>query len=297
MEQDDCRRKTVRTDRAEEAGGSEYLDCNGVERFVVTYVDRFRRIRRNHHPQSTRVGYLDELFVDVNLSRCEATLDEIKNTIEPCISKGWIEWALVDDDEYVLCRTALGNEACRCGADDNRTFPAPTINGSEAAERIILQILNNAALDPEQTLRGDPRIKEGAVFGSDLFVWARNFGVGRNAFLAAEAECLGEGYVASTPCYAGASYRITARGKRLLGAEDATASAPWLIVTEAAGILMQSFPTLDLSKARSRVSWACGKKKFRSNGETGRGRRIERTGFLAWVYEQVQIDLKKERAM
>ena len=54
MEQDERGRKRVLSHRGEQAGGSEYLECNGIERFVVTYVGRFPSIYRNHRPWNTQ---------------------------------------------------------------------------------------------------------------------------------------------------------------------------------------------------------------------------------------------------
>jgi DNA-binding response OmpR family regulator len=74
-------------------------------------------------------------------------------------------------------------------------------------------------------------------------------------------------------------------------------AASWLTVTEAATLLCQDVPGLDLKGARARVSWAAGAGKFRTNGEKGPGRRIDPTSFNSWRLQQRDIDLDRTAAL
>lgn len=67
----------------------------------------------------------------------------------------------------------------------------------------------------------------------------------------------------------------------------------WLTVTSAAELLMRDLPSLDLARARSRISMAANRAEFRSNGSR-RDRRIERVSFDAWRLKQRDRDLDHE---
>jgi len=80
-------------------------------------------------------------------------------------------------------------------------------------------------------------------------------------------------------------------GKSVDGGGAAGAGEEWLSVTEAAELLRRDLPGLDLKKARSRVSTAANRGKFKTNGGTGKGRKIHRDSFSRWRLEQRDTDL------
>ena len=71
------------------------------------------------------------------------------------------------------------------------------------------------------------------------------------------------------------------------------AATEWLTVTNAAKLLLKDVPSLDLAKARSRISTAAGRKEFTFNG-TRKDRRIEPVSFDAWRLKQRDRDLDSE---
>ena len=71
------------------------------------------------------------------------------------------------------------------------------------------------------------------------------------------------------------------------------AATEWLTVTNAAKLLLKDVPSLDLAKARSRISTAAGRKEFTFNG-TRKDRRIEPVSFDAWRLKQRDRDLDAE---
>ena len=70
--------------------------------------------------------------------------------------------------------------------------------------------------------------------------------------------------------------------------------AGWLTVTQGANLLRHDVPLLDLTRARSRVSTACGRGEISTNGKLHRQRRIERVSFDAWRLKQRDRDLDRE---
>lgn len=70
-----------------------------------------------------------------------------------------------------------------------------------------------------------------------------------------------------------------------------TRPGTWLTVTEAAKLLLDDISGIDLNKAKARVSKAAGDDLFRTNGKTGRERRIDRDSFSTWRLEQREKDL------
>ena len=224
MEQDERMDEKALTDSGKQAGGSHYLECNGIERFVVTDVTVCPKIHRNHRPWNTQERCLQDLVDDVNKRAYPTTFDEVRTVVEQCIAKGWVEWGHDNNGEHVLRRTPYGNQACGYGADGNEEYPTPTITDAKAAMRILLEILYQAKHDPQLRYRGDPRVKDREA--GDLDTWARYKGVSRDAFREAETECLGEGFIVGMPCYGGSLYRITSRGERFLRGEPASHSTP-----------------------------------------------------------------------
>ncbi len=214
------------TKRSEHAGGSEYLECNGIERFVVTYVSRFQSTYRNHRPWNTQELCLQELVDDVNENACPTTFDEVQGAVEQCIVRGWIEWATTEDGEHILRRTRRGSQAYGYGPDGEPVYPEATTSDPNQAIRVILHVLYEAKHDSQLRYRGDPRVRDREVMDSDLYSWARHQGVSRDAFREAETECLGEGFMVSTPCNGGAWCRITSRGERFLRGEPTTDPEP-----------------------------------------------------------------------
>lgn len=71
-------------------------------------------------------------------------------------------------------------------------------------------------------------------------------------------------------------------------ASDAPA---WLTVTEAGEMLLDVVSGLDLPRARGRVSAAASDRKFRTNGDKGRNRRIDLHSFNTWLMQQRQREL------
>ena len=67
----------------------------------------------------------------------------------------------------------------------------------------------------------------------------------------------------------------------------------WLTVTDAARLLMHDVPSLDLAKARSRISTAAGRKEFNFAGAR-EDRRIEPHSFDSWRIKQRDRDLDQE---
>jgi len=68
----------------------------------------------------------------------------------------------------------------------------------------------------------------------------------------------------------------------------------WLTVTEAAKLLMQDLPWLNIKKARARVSKAANTEQFETNGHKGTNRRIDRDSFSTWRLAQRDLDLAKD---
>lgn len=67
----------------------------------------------------------------------------------------------------------------------------------------------------------------------------------------------------------------------------------WLTVKEAAMLLMQDLPHLDLDRARSRVSTGASRNQFISHGKRLQ-RRIEPNSFAAWRLKVRDRDLDKD---
>lgn len=65
----------------------------------------------------------------------------------------------------------------------------------------------------------------------------------------------------------------------------------WLTVTFCAEQLLGVVSGIDLQKSKARVSDAASRNKFRTNGEKGNRRRIDRDSFSTWLNEQHQRDL------
>jgi hypothetical protein len=84
--------------------------------------------------------------------------------------------------------------------------------------------------------------------------------------------------------------------KRCLDTQCYHESPEWITVTEAATLLLKDLPFLngDLNKAQARVSRAASDKKFKTNGENGRARRIHVGSFAQWQIEQRNADLDGE---
>jgi CheY-like chemotaxis protein len=65
----------------------------------------------------------------------------------------------------------------------------------------------------------------------------------------------------------------------------------WLTVTQAAGLLVHDLPSLNIKKARSRISTAASRHEFKTTGER-MNRRIEPNSFAAWRLKQRDRDLE-----
>lgn len=65
----------------------------------------------------------------------------------------------------------------------------------------------------------------------------------------------------------------------------------WITVTAAAKLLLSDVSGINLGKAKARVSKAAGEDLFRTNGKTGRERRIDRDSFSTWRLQQREKDL------
>lgn len=68
----------------------------------------------------------------------------------------------------------------------------------------------------------------------------------------------------------------------------------WLTVTEAAELLLNDVSGIDIDRAKARVCRAAAGNKFRTNGESGRRRRIDRDSFSTWRLEQRKRDIAGE---
>lgn len=66
----------------------------------------------------------------------------------------------------------------------------------------------------------------------------------------------------------------------------------WITVTAAAKLLLSDVSGINLGKAKARVSKAAGEDLFRTNGRTGRERRIDRDSFSTWRLQQRERDLE-----
>jgi hypothetical protein len=60
----------------------------------------------------------------------------------------------------------------------------------------------------------------------------------------------------------------------------------WMTVTEAAELLMQDLPSLDLKHARARVSVAAARGDFQTNEKDRQQRRVEKHSFNTWRLKQ-----------
>jgi CheY-like chemotaxis protein len=67
----------------------------------------------------------------------------------------------------------------------------------------------------------------------------------------------------------------------------------WLTVTQSAELLLRDLPSLNLAKARSRISTAAGRKEFKFAGSR-KGRRVDPVSFDAWRLKQRDRDLDAE---
>jgi len=76
-------------------------------------------------------------------------------------------------------------------------------------------------------------------------------------------------------------------------ADDNGNGKGWITVTQAAALLIRDVPSLDLPKARSRISIAAGRNEFTLDGER-KERRIEPVSFDAWRLKQRDRDLDEE---
>lgn len=65
----------------------------------------------------------------------------------------------------------------------------------------------------------------------------------------------------------------------------------WLTVTEAATLLLNDVSDLSLGTAKTRVTRAADREKFRTNGKGGPERRIDPDSFSTWRLEQREKDL------
>lgn len=65
----------------------------------------------------------------------------------------------------------------------------------------------------------------------------------------------------------------------------------WITVTAAAELLLTDVSGINLDKAKARVSKAAGEGRFRTNGKSGRERRIDRDSFSTWRLQQREKDL------
>lgn len=65
----------------------------------------------------------------------------------------------------------------------------------------------------------------------------------------------------------------------------------WITVTAAANQLLDDVSSINLGKAKARVSKAAGEGRFRTNGKEGRDRRIDQDSFSTWRLEQRDKDL------
>jgi len=71
----------------------------------------------------------------------------------------------------------------------------------------------------------------------------------------------------------------------------ALADSEWLTVGQCAELLRSDISNLDLKRATARVSFAAGRSRFRTNGQKGPARRVERVSFDAWRLHQRDRDL------
>jgi len=76
-------------------------------------------------------------------------------------------------------------------------------------------------------------------------------------------------------------------------AKDGADGEKWLTVTQAAKLLARDLPSLDIRKARSRISTAASRGEFKTTGSR-RSRRVEPVSFDAWRLKQRDRDLDEE---
>jgi hypothetical protein len=75
---------------------------------------------------------------------------------------------------------------------------------------------------------------------------------------------------------------------------DGSSDNDMMTVTDSAKLLVKDFAHLTLQLARARVSSAASRGQFRTNGERGAARRIERVSFDAWRLRVRDADLDRE---
>ena len=102
-------------------------------------------------------------------------------------------------------------------------------------------------------------------------------------------ENLGDGVIDRIEIEDGLPTSVVLAGARTV-LRDSSNRPIWLTVTEATKLLLRDVSGADLSKARARVSRAADAGKFRTNGEKGRRRRIDRDSFSTWRLEQRDQD-------
>ena len=102
-------------------------------------------------------------------------------------------------------------------------------------------------------------------------------------------ENLGDGVIDRIEIEDGLPTKVVLAGNTTV-LRDSSTRPVWLTVTEAAKLLVKDVSGVDLAKARVRVSRAADAGKFRTNGEKGRRRRIDRDSFRAWWLERREQD-------
>ncbi|MFO0839579.1 MAG: hypothetical protein U1D55_13770 [Phycisphaerae bacterium] len=84
---------------------------------------------------------------------------------------------------------------------------------------------------------------------------------------------------------------VTAIVAALQSIRPPTPSEQWLTVTQCAELLAKDLPSIDLAKAKARVSKAASSRKLTTNGKARDERRIEQQSFDAWRLQQRDRDL------
>lgn len=87
---------------------------------------------------------------------------------------------------------------------------------------------------------------------------------------------------------------VTAITAALQSIRPPTPAEQWLTVTQCAELLAKDLPSIDLPRAKARVSKAASSGKLTTNGKTRDDRRIERQSFDAWRLQQRDRDLDAE---
>lgn len=91
-----------------------------------------------------------------------------------------------------------------------------------------------------------------------------------------------------------ATIDVTAIADALRSMRPPLPAEQWLTVTQCAKLLAKDLPSIDLPRARARISKAASDGKIRTNGKARDERRIERASFDAWRLKQRDRDLDAE---